>query len=520
MISTQEARALIRMSDREQTAIDLLEASVDRAIAQAQMSDKLAGAPVVATFLDNVPPKLVHALARRYEESGGWMAEVETSNAQCALALWHPPMSQFVIKDTPAPLPMITQRVPTLMEQSPLRVLVRMPTRSRPRQALSVLEQYQLMAGIAIDLEVVIDSDDPTMMDPLVLQRLHALGAVVTVGEHKSKVAACNAGRVTGWDILILASDDMVPAINGYGERIVKGFREHFPHHDGALHFDDGYAHESVCTIPILGRRLYDQLGYIYHPAYESLYCDNEYTKILQSLGRIVYLPESVIEHRHFVTGKAECDALYERNEALGGRDQRVYNDRKAIDFGLESTILSICIASIPERRASLDRLVDHLYRQIDEFEAEVVIDDGEGSIGAKRQRLLERTRGRYVCFVDDDDYVAHNFIGRILEAIGSYPGSAPDCVSLRGIMTVNGERSEPFEHSLKYTEWQRRDGLHERNPNHLNPVRRELALQAGFPGKERGEDRAYSSRLRPLLKSEADTGPEPLYFYFYQEKK
>jgi hypothetical protein len=107
--------------------------------------------------------------------------------------------------------------------------------------------------------------------------------------------------------------------------------------------------------MPVMGRRLYDFFGYIYHPDYQSLYADTELMEVCHKLNRMV-VPEGwgkakagrwvregqrcLIEHRHPVYGpggQANYDALMRRNEApaLYAQDARVYNMHKAINFGL-----------------------------------------------------------------------------------------------------------------------------------------------------------------------------------------
>lgn len=169
-----------------------------------------------------------------------------------------------------------------------------------------------------------------------------------------------------------------------------------------------------------------------------------------------------------------------------------------------------------------LDRLVNYLRAEIRGImmprwvEILVDIDAGAVSIGEKRQRLLERARGKYVAFIDDDDWVACDYVRRVLSALAT----EPDCASLVGVMTTNGENPERFEHALKYETWTKVGDVHVRCPNHLNAVRRELALKVGFVAKSFGEDADYSMRLRPLLKTEGSTGDAPLYFYWYRSKK
>ncbi len=189
--------------------------------------------------------------------------------------------------------------------------------------------------------------------------------------------------------------------------------------------------------------------------------------------------------------------------------------------------ILSVLICHIWERKKELQRLLDCLLPQMkagsscseslpsytfsyystenDEVEILLLSDERGGmSIGQKRNMLLrnEMTRGEYICFVDDDDLVSSDYIAKILTALKSKPEA--DVVGMEGVLKRNGWDDEPFFHSLKYDHWYSEGKRHFRNPNHLNPVRRELALQVGFPpDSSYGEDHWYSDKLLPLLKTE-----------------
>ena len=184
---------------------------------------------------------------------------------------------------------------------------------------------------------------------------------------------------------------------------------------------------------------------------------------------------------------------------------------------------LSILICSIVGRELLLQNLVNELKRQsigkTDDVEILIEVDNKEISTGAKRNILLKRARGDYICFVDDDDKVSYDYVAKILEAVESNP----DCCSLVGLLgrkmnrktlrrmqrrkeKINPDeiQSNIFIHSLKYKEWFEKDGVYYRCPNHLNTIKRELALQVGFPDVSQSEDRAYSLKLFPLLKTES----------------
>lgn len=188
---------------------------------------------------------------------------------------------------------------------------------------------------------------------------------------------------------------------------------------------------------------------------------------------------------------------------------------------------LSILICSLHSREASLTSLMRTLDSQArNEVEVLVETDGGERSIGEKRNTLLGRAQGRYVCFIDDDDRVAEDYVTSILAAISD----SPDCVGFLVSVTENGNPRGRAIHSLRFERYGQRPiekrsrfgsclMEYERTPNHLNPVRRELALQVRFPKQNWREDTDYAERLRPLLKTEVFID-KVLYHYLYVSKK
>jgi len=518
---------LPELSDRERMQLNYLDSMVETAIRK-----HFDGTMLTYTFPASlVELHIIQALRRRYE-SGGWVIGVRprgSSDVVTEIDLTFALAPGTIEAKAPEKAPTELQPVPRHVVDAgevPPRVLVRFPTRSRPAKALWALERYRNMAGMPVTIEVVIDSDDETMQTVEVRQRLAALGCITHSAMHRSKVEACNSGVVSDWDILVLASDDMIPVQDGYATRIVDEMKKAWPFYDGAIFFNDGAQGSNLCTLPILGRRLHDRFGYVYYPGYKSLFCDREQTDVLNQLGRLHYVDDIIIEHRHHAWGKAEKDQLYTTNDALESEDKALYEIRAAptrdlqFQFDTMDIDFSICICTVPERKQKLNWLVDSLYRQIDHrANVEICIDDRKGiSIGQKRQALLERSKGHYVAFVDDDDGVCDSYVHLILEALRI--NSGVDCLSLSGVLTTHGKHPERFEHSIEYTGWYTKDGVHYRTPNHLNAVRRELALQVGFVDKDFGEDKVYSDALRPLLKTEAKINEVVLYYYWYDPTK
>jgi glycosyltransferase involved in cell wall biosynthesis len=161
-------------------------------------------------------------------------------------------------------------------------------------------------------------------------------------------------------------------------------------------------------------------------------------------------------------------------------------------------------ICTIPDRKKLLRRLLAVLQPQVDAAGEVVELlidkDEGEVSIGAKRQRMLEKSRGRYLCYIDDDDLVHPRYVELILQALKS----KPDCVGFRVKRLVDHREQMEAIHSFRFDEWNTDHTRPlERTPQHLNPIARRLAMKIGFRDMDHGEDHDYSTRLLPLLKSE-----------------
>lgn len=184
--------------------------------------------------------------------------------------------------------------------------------------------------------------------------------------------------------------------------------------------------------------------------------------------------------------------------------------------------LLSILIPTIPQRTKEFERLSTELYRQISECNASELVQvlplstetylNGGPSTGAKRNQLLSIAMGKYVAFVDDDDMVMDCYISEILKA------AETDCdvMATNGYMTTDGREHMDFEISI-HNPYALVGGKYLRHPNHLSPIRRNIALDIGFPDQSNGEDYDYCRRLKDsgLCKTETKIIPQ-IYHYNY----
>lgn len=178
------------------------------------------------------------------------------------------------------------------------------------------------------------------------------------------------------------------------------------------------------------------------------------------------------------------------------------------------SVTLSILVCTLNKREAFFNRIRNQLLKQLtSEVEFLFYCDDGEISVGEKRERLKQTSKGRYICYIDDDDHISKNYVSSILEATKKNT----DAIGIRGIYTHDFKFKTRLICSMNYRLWEVSDtGAVVRPVNHLNPVKREIALLCPFPSLYYGEDKFYTEALKRLVKTET-MAKGSLYWYDYR---
>lgn len=220
------------------------------------------------------------------------------------------------------------------------KILIKFPTRNRPKRFFETLDIYINKANNleCISFLITCDNDDMTMNDTTIHNLLNEYQKKYNLQyffkNNTSKIEAINScmEEVSDWDILLLASDDMIPIVEEYDNIIRYDMEVYYPNLDGILWYNDRYQNRTN-TLSILGKTYYKRFNYIYHPSYKSLYCDNEYTEVALSLNKCYKSSQTIIEHIHPVYNRQNYDDLYIKNESYMDVDRINFEQRKKNNF-------------------------------------------------------------------------------------------------------------------------------------------------------------------------------------------
>ena len=183
--------------------------------------------------------------------------------------------------------------------------------------------------------------------------------------------------------------------------------------------------------------------------------------------------------------------------------------------------LLSVGILTINGREHFFNRLLSKIKEILPtelSSQVEIIVnrDNKERSVGTKRNQIINSARGKYICFIDDDDLVSDNYFTQIITELKKNV----DCVGFTGNYYVGGSLIMEFNHANKNGGNFRLNNIQYRPINHLNPIRTTIAKQIMFPEVNLGEDSDYSDKLfnSNLIKTESII-TDVMYHYLYDPK-
>ena len=161
----------------------------------------------------------------------------------------------------------------------------------------------------------------------------------------------------------------------------------------------------------------------------------------------------------------------------------------------------------------SSDGSGDILDRYAETAENMIIIRQKNSGVSAARNAGIEKAGGEYLWFVDSDDFIAHNSLGRLISVIKEKPS---DVIFVLPIAFRDGTDTGRYhvpdvsadESSKTYERWL-----------WTRLYRRQIITRSGArfrPGLSYAEDNLFCAMLRPYVKTETETGRVA---YFYRQR-
>lgn len=194
------------------------------------------------------------------------------------------------------------------------------PTRQRRNKAFAALDNiHSLSDSDNFEVILVMDNDDSEMNNDEVKEKLKSYPKVKPYwGLSANKVSACNReiDKISqDTSIVCLHSDDMTYIIKGFDTEIRAAFDSYSLNLDYVVHFPDSHQVRTM-TYTMMGINMLKRLGYLYHPSFESVYCDNLLTEMAKAKNKYVFVNKQILVHAHPIFKLSANDSLYQRNEA------------------------------------------------------------------------------------------------------------------------------------------------------------------------------------------------------------
>lgn len=190
----------------------------------------------------------------------------------------------------------------------------------------------------------------------------------------------------------------------------------------------------------------------------------------------------------------------------------------------IKRPVLTLAILTIPKRKKSFEELIHQISSQLvdnnldnEDNPVEVLYSiDTEKTIGEKRNDLLLEATGKYIAFIDDDDFLHKDYIKKMLEACNKNK----DCVELHVQVVSNDHLNNcifhyHLSHPLEPKKLQ--PDVYIYPISHLCAIKTRIAKLAKYPHKNVGEDVEYAREIHPHLKTMAFTDDV---LYYYNRKK
>ena len=200
------------------------------------------------------------------------------------------------------------------------RLLLIVPSRKRPKACDELLSAFEETAEDA-DILFGLDDDDKSEYSSRVLERA-SINPRLRMGGTLNLLANQNADK---YEFLSFMGDDHRPRTKGWDRVLCEAIGER----PGVSYGDDLLQGANLPTAVTMSAEIVRRIGYMVPPVLVHMYMDNFWRDFGSKIGNLQYRADVVIEHMHYLAGKAVNDLQYQEVNAshVYEKDRLAYED-------------------------------------------------------------------------------------------------------------------------------------------------------------------------------------------------
>ena len=206
------------------------------------------------------------------------------------------------------------------------RLLLIVPSRKRPKACAELLEEF-LKTSEDAEILFGLDDDDKSEFPTAVLEAAE-INPRLRMGGTLNLLANKYAEK---YDYIGFMGDDHRPRTQGWDRILCDAIGDK----PGVAYGDDLLQGANLPTAVVLSSSIVQKIGYMVPPTLVHMYMDNFWRDFGDKLGNLQYRPDVIIEHLHYLAGKAVNDLQYQEvnSSAVYENDRIAYGLYQAGQF-------------------------------------------------------------------------------------------------------------------------------------------------------------------------------------------
>jgi len=206
------------------------------------------------------------------------------------------------------------------------------PSKNRPQRAFDTYDKIVIGANYEFEYILSIDADE---RDGAEYKKLFGNEKVTIIESDSTNVVeAVNIGaKRSKGDILLLLSDDFDEMPKGWDSMIIEATKDK---EFWFLKTFDG-ANDWLITLPIMDRKAYEYLGYLYNPLYKHMFADTDQTCLGDLMDITITRNDILFKHNHYLVANNK-DSVNEKADATWEQGEKAYLQRHIDNYGLKES--------------------------------------------------------------------------------------------------------------------------------------------------------------------------------------